>query len=514
MPTLAEYLEQIPDEFAKLEATIKEVFKTGQEGELTDARVAGWIKEMESGGVDSREGLTGKELEDQLRDDIAKHVITKEVFMEFYGVDAETAEGLIVGANEGGINFSDLGSGVDETGGAGGAPGTGLEGLRILRGKEMDWFRDPSTGKWYIRYGMPGSDRGFVFEVEQDQLDALFGEGNGPPTFEDTSFQGLIGQEDNLFGGNVGEMEGDGSFEEEVNKVITLGLENGALPEWAIESGEVLDLLYISQAENKSNTWLVNQIATTDSFNARFPGIEVLKTDGNLTWTEAVSGFLEFEAGVRAATGAIGEDASTVTPEIVGGLLEAGHALTTIQKVTTNFKRMQDYAPAMAAFNEVLVSQGLPPITTLNEMYQFVAGEAPSAVYDVWEASSLTEAASAAGLGDLFGAAEAMEFAVASEGAASLQQSMTMFQSLSQTLLRFRNEIDLGEFGLNQEDILDMSLGQPPRSGVSAAELQANMSRAVSRAQANLRTKGGLFKSFTQDGRPQASGLSSLRPDA
>lgn len=401
-----------------------------------------------------------------------------------------------------------------ETGGASGDPESGLAGLTILQGTEMEWFRDPSTGKWYVKYGLPGSDKAIVFEVEQDQLDALFGEGAGPPGFTDTSFQALVGQQDNIFGGNVGQMEGEGSFEQEVQKVITLGLENGVLPEWAAQSGEVLDLLYVAQVEDKSNEWLISQIATTDSFKVRFPNIETLKSEGNLTWNQAVSGFLEFEAGVRAAVGGIGQDAGSVTPEIVGALLEKGHALTTVQTATTNFKRMEDYAPALAAFNEVLAANEMQPISTLQEMYEFVSGAAPSEVYDVWEASSLAEAASAAGLGNLFTAADAMQFAIESAGASSLAQSMNLFQSLSQTLLRFRNEIDLGEFDLNQEDILDIALGQPPRSGTSAAELQANMSRAVSRAQANLRTRGGLFKAFSPEGVPQAAGLSSLRPDA
>ena len=191
--------------------------------------------------------------------------------------------------------------------------------------------------------------------------------------------------------------------------------------------------------------------------------------------------------------------------------MEGGHALSTIQTATTRFKRMQEYAPALSAFNAVLEENDMDPITDLQSMYDFVAGEAPSQVYDLWEASSLTEAAAAAGLGDLFGAEEAIQFALESEGNVGLESASATFQSLAQTLLRFRGEIIMGEFDINQEDVLDMALGQAPRSGQSVAQLQANMSRAISRAQANLRGRGGLFKSFDEQGRPGASGLSSLR---
>lgn len=123
----------------------------------------------------------------------------------------------------------------------------------------------------------------------------------------------------------------------------------------------------------------------------------------------------------------------------------------------------------------------------------------------------MVEASLAAGLGDLFTAEDAMQFALESEGNVGLESASGMFQSLAQTLLRFRGEIIMGDFSLNQEDVLDMALGRPPRSGLSVAELQSNMNRAISTAQANLRKRGGLFKNFDEQGRPGASGLSSLR---
>ena len=62
-------------------------------------RMLGWIAEIDSG--------TGRD-HDQIRDDIARVIFTKERIMEVYGVDAATADQLILGGNEGGINFADL----------------------------------------------------------------------------------------------------------------------------------------------------------------------------------------------------------------------------------------------------------------------------------------------------------------------------------------------------------------------------------------------------------------------
>ena len=514
MADLNHFLKQIPDQFGKLEAMIKQVFKTGQQGQLTQNRVQGWIDEMVSNkGVGGRKGLTDFALEDQIRDDIAKYIITSDVIQNFYGVDADTAEQLILGGNEGGINFSDLGKGTDKTEGGGGLEDaeTGLEPLTILRGKDMQWFLDRSTGKWYVRYGLPNSDKGIIFEADPDQMEALFGPGGQPPSFTPSNLNDLIVVQDNVFAGNVGEMEGDGTLEDEMKRVISLALDEGILPEWAEDVPEIMDFVFIAQSEGKSSEWLVDQIAQTQVFKERFEGIDKLKADGNLTWEEAVGGYLEYEAGVKSAIEAIGLNAALATPEVIGALMAKGHALSTVQKATAKFKRMQEYAPALAAFNSILVENEMDPITDLQGMFDFVSGDAPSQVYDIWEASSMAEAATAAGLGDLFTAEDALQFALESEGNVGLESATGMFQSLAQTLLRFRGEIIIGDFDLDPEDILDMSLGRSPRSGQSTAQLQSNMNRAISSAQANLRGRGGLFKSFDERGRPGATGLTSLR---
>lgn len=509
--SLEHYLAMIPEGYVVLRAMIELTFETGQEHKLSDARVSGWVTEMDSDtGAGGRAGLIGAELEDQIRDDIAKYVITEEVIMSHFGVSAEGAQDLILGANEGGANFGDVQTG-DETGAATGATEdeTGLETLQILRGSDMSWFFDPDTGNWYVRYGLPGSDSGIVFEASEEQMDSLFGPASRPQ-HERASLKTIL-NDDNFFGENITEMAGEGSFEAQMERAIAVGIDEGLLPPWAADDPEVMALIYVAQTEGKSDEWLINEISETESFKERFPGIDTLKAAGNLTWSEAVTGYLEFEGGLKTAMAAIGEDPESVTGEVVAGMLETGHNLETVATMTTNWKRMVDYAPSLQAFNSILVEQGLAPVETLQDMYDFVAGQAPAELYDVWEASSFQEAATAAGLTDVFTAEDAMDFALQTEGNMSLESSMQLFQSLAQTLLRFRGELDMEAYSFSQDDIIDMSLGRAPASGASAAELQADMSRAVSAAQASLKQKGGLFKNFGPGGRPGAVGLQSLR---
>ena len=167
--------------------------------------------------------------------------------------------------------------------------------------------------------------------------------------------------------------------------------------------------------------------------------------------------------------------------------------------------------PRHARYNRILEAQGLEPVRTLQQQFDFLNGNAPSDVYDIWEASSVSEAAAAAGLGDVFTAEDAMKFSLSTEGATSLEDATGMFQEASQMLLRLRHEVDVGKFGIEQDDIIDLSLGQPPRSGTSASELTENINRAILSAQKALQARAKPFKGFSQEGTPQSASLGGLR---
>ncbi|NIP34151.1 MAG: hypothetical protein GWN18_04395, partial [Thermoplasmata archaeon] len=203
MASVDELLASIPDgpEYNSLRATIERIGELfpGELNEITADRVAGWVNEIETGEGRGRDA-------DQIRDDIFKHIVGVDVIMEVLGVDEKTANDLILGGNDGGINFSDLD--IDpETGQVvpdptateeGARPeedqaeeGVGGEGpdeetaLTILTSEEMEWFFDPSSGKWYVSYGLPGSDRALVFEADPDQMDSLFGEDMRPTNYSE-----------------------------------------------------------------------------------------------------------------------------------------------------------------------------------------------------------------------------------------------------------------------------------------------------------------------------------------
>ncbi len=500
------------DEYNALRATIERIGQMfpGEVPEITAGRVQGWVDEIATGSGRGRDA-------DQIRDDIFRYVVGVDTIMQVLGVDEETANQLILGGNDGGINFSDLELGGDGTyqppgpGPTGDDPEIeGEEDLRILDSPTLEWFRDPSTGLFYASYGVPDSDFRLVFEATTEEMDRIFGEGVRP-TVTDTSFSELIGDPDVFFGQSIVEMAGEGNFEEEFRRQLTLGLENGRLPHWAEDSTEIMALVFIAESEGKSDEWLLQEITRTDTFAGRFPGFDQFISQNNLSPAEGVTGYLEYEAGIRSAMTQIGYDPESVTPDTVGALLTKGYAVETVSQAVARWKRMDDFAPALAAFNRVLVDAGYDPIESLQDQFDFISGVAPAEIYNLWEASSVSEAAAAAGLGDAFTAEDALRYAARTEGHTSLEQATAAFQDAAKMLLRLRHEVDVGKFGLDQEDIINLSLGIPPESGTSAAELTENINRAILSAQGSLQRRVTPFTGFTTEGIAQSQSLSGLR---
>lgn len=382
--------------------------------------------------------------------------------------------------------------------------------LTILTGSDMQWFFDSSSGNWYVSYGLPNSDMSLVFEAAPDQMDALFGPNMRPESFTRASFNDIINQTSGAtFAGNVAEMEGTGSFEDEVQKVISLALDNGALPSWMAGSEAAFDVIFVAQVENKSNQWVMDQFAKLPEFQQRFPNIQQLQDFANLTLEEAVTGFLQFEAGLRQAVASTGGDSASITPDIVGGMLTNGFSLTDAVQIVKSYDKIEQSQAAFSAFNSILVANGIEPMTTTQDFYDFISGNAPSEIYDIYEASSIQQAAESAGLGDVFTAQDAINAAFEGEfNAGTANQS---FQQAAQLLLRLRHEVAVGEFGLDTDELLDLSLGLTPSSGRSQAEILEAINRATLAAQGTLQQRARAFKGFSPEGRIQSASLSALR---
>ena len=97
----------------------------------------------------------------------------------------------------------------------------------------------------------------------------------------------------------------------------------------------------------------------------------------------------------------------------------------------------------MLAFQSVVKAEGLDfDVTSPQGIVDFFKGTAPTQIYDLYEASSITEQASKLNLDNL-SVEEALEIAKNTPGQLTNQQVSSALQSAAQSLLKFREYIDL-----------------------------------------------------------------------
>lgn len=412
--------------------------------------------------------------------------------------------------DQGGVTTSTEGN-PNEDPGSTGVGGVQPNTISILTSKDMKWFFDQATGEWAVSYKLPNSTRSVVFSASGSQLDAIFGDGQRPTSYEPISFADLTKRENVTFAGNVSEVQGTGTFEGEVDRVIALALDEGVLPKWAQGSGKVYDLLFIAQSEDKSQDWLIDNLAKLPEFQERFPNLNAFTGIGQTT-TEAVGSFLEFETGVQQLVIRDGGNPATVTPQAIGDLIGKGHSLTDVTKTYQVFDNMEKNAGALDAFNDVLAFHGQAPMTA-DDQFAFMAGTAPKEMYDLWEQSSLHQAAGAAGLN--LGLQKVLDIANQTAGLTSYESAFEGLTTAAANILRYRTDLDLGAYGLDQEDLIDMSMGIAPASGRSQADIAQGMERAMMAARATReRQRSSPFTGFTSGGKAQQASLGGVRQES
>jgi len=416
----------------------------------------------------------------------------------------------IVGEISGGRTFTDLQRSLDRLANPPKPPsqtgGTEPSTIRVLGSSSLQWSYDKDKNRWFASYKLPNSNRRVFFEATSSQMDAIFGSGKRPTSYQNSSFETLTKSQ--TFSGDIMEMSGEGTFEAEVQRVTALALDEGILPKWAQDDPAVMDIIYVAASENKSTEWVIEQISKLSSFKTRFPGIETYKSMG-LSTEDAVTGWLEVEGAIKENMVRQGINPSSLSNEVVGDIIKRGHSVTDIQFVYDSFERFNSNASALAAFNEVLAEHGLDPLSAEDQM-AFLEGNAPAELYRLWEEASFNQAANDAGLN--IGVKDAIELASATEGFTNYDEAYAGLSKAAVSLLRFRGDLNAGRYGLDSEDLIDLAIGIAPRSGRSAAEIGNGMERALSAARAGIDgPRAQRFRQYGKEGQPQAVSTSRAR---
>ena len=490
------YLNLIPDEFAKLEATIKEVFKTGTEGKLTAARVEGWIKEMNEGGTGSRSGLTGAALEDQLRDDIAKHVITKEVFMSFYGVSAEEAEQIILGGNEGGTNFSDLST-----------PGSEPDG--VLGGGDLVRVnRDDGSSFLALRYVYNGIEHLYSFDSDEQAVKALGGIGGAIDINEDTVDDGDTW----LLGDALGFVGQEGTYVGYFENVM----QEAALEAGVMNPGKIGE--YFSQpevqriiAEGEAGDWSTDRIQAalrdTDYYQTvLYPGIlNIMESGEGGSNPEAV--WMEYAKTVENSLDKLGyeRDDDGSFGSKVGEMLDKGITDDAFNDAASVFIRAEQNPEFANVLNQWVEADGLPSLE-FSDIFDVLEGTTDPELEAIVEKAIIQFQAEATG----FALDPTQITRLANLTQFSETQIQTGFSTAENQLLALAGRGEL--YGLDESALVSAAFNLESDSG-TANETRRLARKAILERGLSDDRKAQFFGSFDSSGKPFRPGLTAGAPE-
>ncbi len=257
--TLESLLALIPEEFAVLRATLPFVFETGTDAALSIERVQGWVDELTSGTGASgsgREGLTGTELEDQIRDDIVKHVIGRDALMATYNLSEEQADRVMLGSNEGGLDLSAVKAGE-----------TVPKGPDSTRAIPRDARLVAVTGAGYRVVWDLGDGLGSAwYSISFDQIKQLWGQDWEQYVSQRYANEGTFeAQHGNYFWGNIAEVSrtADTPWQDLKDRIFsTFGYVSG------LDTPEIRRLVLQGYFEDWTTNEFIGQYQQTDYFNS------------------------------------------------------------------------------------------------------------------------------------------------------------------------------------------------------------------------------------------------------
>tara|TARA_A100001011_G_scaffold271857_3_gene281146 strand:+ start:1236 stop:3113 length:1878 start_codon:yes stop_codon:yes gene_type:complete len=328
---------------------------------------------------------------------------------------------------------------------------------------------------YFVEYTLPGGNKIYYYADRKD-LDTLQGIGAGkePPIVATVSYNEF--KQGRISGGSISDVVGtEEHYSTRVERTLMAPTGDLLLPTWANDDPEIKDLFYVAIAENWSDTKFLREMAKKNSFKERFPAFQDMLSLTGGNHQQALVNYQEYETRVRELNNRYGESADSQA--LAAEAIKNGFTLDDLSATYDIFERAEQNSSTLLAFQKVINAEGLSfSVTDPQGIVQFFKGTAPTQIYDLYEASSITEQASKLQLNDL-SVDEALEIAKNTPGQLTNQQVSSALQSAAQTLLRYREYVDLGSYGLDADQIINLSLGYREPGGMTETELATSLSR-------------------------------------
>jgi len=350
-------------------------------------------------------------------------------------------------------------------------------------------------GTWYKISGYPGvtgdtyaieyelaSGRKIYYLASKSELDSIFGEGAKPSQVTNVNWADFKSNNERFFGGAAAEIIGtNDNFATRVTRVIESGGTNELpLPDFVKNNQDLLDIFFLAVAEGKSQTWLLKEMSKVQAFKDEFPGIDTIYAQTQ-NWEEAVNTWNQFSSEVVKLNTRYGETVDV--SDLVKAAVTKGYTIQDIQKTYEIFENAEKNSDFLTAFQEIINADSDVQfdVTTPQGIVDFFEGKAPTEIYDLYEASSIQQQATRFDLG--VDAEGAIQLALQTPGQITSQNIAQSLQQAAIQIARFREDIDMGRYGLSEQVLINSALGVKT-PGVSEIEIQDIFSRIYQENQA------------------------------
>jgi hypothetical protein len=448
------------------------------------------------------QGLIDRSLakdDDQARDDLFKYVVGSKAIQDVLGVDEATAEKLILGKDEGGINFSDM---KDEVAAA--KPQGVLAGGQTIQVKGKD-----GTTRYYQVYQFPpGSDSWVSYQFNSEaQAEAALGKG-----FARTSFTEARFDQKALAQGQAEEVLGlGGSFQGLMDDITrdaatAAGIRDPSLIGKMLSDKEMQNIM----AQAIAGDWTPEQVLA-EQRRTKF-------------WTETLyPGISAFYGKSTEPEKAWNNYVGNITPALV----DLGYKKDTDGTFNSHIKKMLDAgiddqvflenAPIFAQaaqnkdFFEVLRARSVKELgkdLKFGDWFSLLKGEAAPDLQQVAEGAVVAYQAKQAG----YGLDEKMLQRLIDERDLSEAEARNLFSDVNQAVLAL-GEPGLKRGALTRDDIVSAAAGIAPAGGMTADEVRLKVAKLARENALFDEEKINFYVGDTPAGTPTRPGLAPLAPE-
>lgn len=497
---MADPLSLIPEgkEFDELRWTLgilKDDFTQDYAGLASqDSRILSWVKEIQSGGGRGA---------DQIRDDIVKYIMDPETTKKVYGISDEEFQKLVLGGNEGGINFADLKARGGKIGtGTGTKPG---KALGVLAGGTTIRVGD----KYYQAYEFPAGSGNYVSYQFNDLAAATkaLGSNFAVTTKNQTWYNQKVlaeasGEE------IIGQKGSWATLTSEIMRdaAMAAGVRDPALAGKMARDPEMQQIM----AQGVLGDWTPEQIKA-EQRNTNFwkkdlyPGIENLYSQTS----EPEQAYADYMRQVTPALQALGYAAGAdgTFKSTIGGML--GKKIDSnvfVSQVPTFIRATQnaEFAGTLNAWAERDLGRNIG----FNDWFDLMAGESQPELEQVAERATLEWVAQ--NQGTQLSQGEVEDIAGRSE--LNINEMQRAISEFNQGILGMGDEA-LGRYGLTRDEVLSVSAGVSPTSGRTVDEVKLLVAKTAREQGLADDDKINFYVGFNPMGQPIRPGLQSLSPE-